>query len=134
MRGFEDSSEKHLNDQRVTGQRVTSGFGIFLEPSHFAGSRFRKSMLRGGTDPLDPPTLRPPTVSQGDTSHHLYSVESGAGHSDIFIDGVSYNDTRVQVKHILSSLDPAANGIPLAENSHCGAGLEPLNPRTLLFA
>jgi hypothetical protein len=34
MRGFEGSSEKHVTDQRVTGQRATFGFGfgLFVEP------------------------------------------------------------------------------------------------------
>jgi len=37
--------------------------------------------------------LRSPTVSQGDTSHHLYSVESGEGPSDNFKEGMSQGDT-----------------------------------------
>jgi len=32
MRGFEGSSEKHVNGQRVTGQGATFGFGMFVEP------------------------------------------------------------------------------------------------------
>jgi hypothetical protein len=48
------------------------------------------------TNALEVCRQRPSTVSQGDTSHHLYFVKSGEGHADIFIDGVSHNDTSGQ--------------------------------------
>jgi hypothetical protein len=56
---------------------------------------------------LEPCRLLSPTVSQGDTSHHLYSVESGEGQSDIFIEGMS------MATH------------PASVNSHWGVGLNP---------
>jgi hypothetical protein len=62
---------------------------------------------------LEPCRLLSPTVSQGDTSHHLYSVESGEGQSDIFIDGVSHSDTSRFRKFTLGGgIESSPFGVP----------------------